>query len=169
MSRPERRSCRAAGGDPPAAAQPDQGAAGGAPAASARARLLRVLRQRLQVRPPAQSGRCREPPLPPAGPPRQPSALGLCLCSLYPHMFSRAYINFKNQEDIVLFRDRFDGYVFVDHKGKWTALGGCCCFPRCLVGFGRGGCDLFGFSASYNSSSTSRNTYIYRYIVTITF
>ncbi|RMC08112.1 hypothetical protein DUI87_15144 [Hirundo rustica rustica] len=38
--------------------------------------------------------------------------------SLYPHMFSRAYINFKNQEDIVLFRDRFDGYVFVDHKGK---------------------------------------------------
>ncbi|KAI6078114.1 Smg4-UPF3 domain-containing protein [Aix galericulata] len=32
--------------------------------------------------------------------------------SLYPHMFSRAYINFKNQEDIVLFRDRFDGYVF---------------------------------------------------------
>ncbi|XP_048370012.1 regulator of nonsense transcripts 3B isoform X3 [Sphaerodactylus townsendi] len=37
--------------------------------------------------------------------------------SLYPHMFSRAYINFRNQEDIVLFRDRFDGYVFVDHKG----------------------------------------------------
>ncbi|KAM6427312.1 regulator of nonsense transcripts 3B isoform 2-T2 [Liasis olivaceus] len=37
--------------------------------------------------------------------------------SLYPHMFSRAYINFKNQEDIVLFRDRFDGYVFIDHKG----------------------------------------------------
>ncbi|NWT59384.1 REN3B protein, partial [Erythrocercus mccallii] len=44
--------------------------------------------------------------------------------SLYPHMFSRAYINFKNQEDIVLFRDRFDGYVFVDHKGK-SALDGC--------------------------------------------
>lgn len=42
----------------------------------------------------------------------------LSFCSLYPHMFSRAYINFKNQEDIVLFRDRFDGYVFVDHKGK---------------------------------------------------
>ncbi|XP_065702342.1 regulator of nonsense transcripts 3B [Patagioenas fasciata] len=38
--------------------------------------------------------------------------------SLYPYMFSRAYINFKNQEDIVLFRDRFDGYVFVDHKGQ---------------------------------------------------
>ncbi|XP_066496095.1 regulator of nonsense transcripts 3B isoform X2 [Tiliqua scincoides] len=43
--------------------------------------------------------------------------------SLYPHMFSRAYINFKNQEDIVLFRDRFDGYVFVDHKGlEYTAI-----------------------------------------------
>ncbi|NXO02075.1 REN3B protein, partial [Rhinopomastus cyanomelas] len=38
--------------------------------------------------------------------------------SLYPYMFSRAYINFKNQEDIVLFRDRFDGYVFIDHKGQ---------------------------------------------------
>ncbi|NXC46254.1 REN3B protein, partial [Penelope pileata] len=37
---------------------------------------------------------------------------------LYPHVFSRAYINFRNQEDIVLFRDRFDGYVFVDHKGR---------------------------------------------------
>ncbi|NXJ61634.1 REN3B protein, partial [Rostratula benghalensis] len=42
--------------------------------------------------------------------------------SLYPYMFSRAYINFKNQEDIVLFRDRFDGYVFVDHKGEYAAI-----------------------------------------------
>lgn len=49
--------CRAAGGDPPAAAQPDEGAAGGAPPAPARARLLRVLRQRLQVRPPVRPGR----------------------------------------------------------------------------------------------------------------
>lgn len=71
---------------------------------------------------------------PVAPPSRQPSALGLYLCSLYPHMFSRAYINFKNQEDIVLFRDRFDGYVFVDHKGKYTGLDGCCCFPAvCAV------------------------------------
>ncbi|KAG9338949.1 hypothetical protein JZ751_024339 [Albula glossodonta] len=31
---------------------------------------------------------------------------------------SRAYINFKNQEDIVLFRDRFDGYVFIDNRGQ---------------------------------------------------
>ncbi|KAG9338659.1 hypothetical protein JZ751_025497 [Albula glossodonta] len=38
--------------------------------------------------------------------------------SLFPHLFSRAYINFKNQEDIVLFRDRFDGYVFIDSKGQ---------------------------------------------------
>ncbi|XP_017263954.1 regulator of nonsense transcripts 3B [Kryptolebias marmoratus] len=38
--------------------------------------------------------------------------------SLYPHLFARAYISFRNQEDIVLFRDRFDGYVFIDHRGQ---------------------------------------------------
>ncbi|XP_032908828.1 regulator of nonsense transcripts 3A isoform X2 [Catharus ustulatus] len=37
--------------------------------------------------------------------------------SLYPHLYSRAYINFRNSEDILLFRDRFDGYVFIDNKG----------------------------------------------------
>ncbi|XP_069493216.1 regulator of nonsense transcripts 3A isoform X2 [Ambystoma mexicanum] len=37
--------------------------------------------------------------------------------SLYPHLFSRAYIHFRNPEDIILFRDRFDGYVFIDIKG----------------------------------------------------
>ncbi|XP_077588650.1 regulator of nonsense transcripts 3B [Stigmatopora nigra] len=43
--------------------------------------------------------------------------------SLYPHLFARAYINFKNPEDIVLFRDRFDGYVFIDSKGQeYTAI-----------------------------------------------
>lgn len=42
----------------------------------------------------------------------------LSLYSLYPHMYARAYINFKNQEDIILFRDRFDGYVFLDNKGE---------------------------------------------------
>ncbi|XP_066477027.1 regulator of nonsense transcripts 3A isoform X2 [Tiliqua scincoides] len=36
--------------------------------------------------------------------------------SLYPHLYSRAYINFKNPDDILLFRDRFDGYVFIDNK-----------------------------------------------------
>ncbi|KAK5864579.1 hypothetical protein PBY51_015811 [Eleginops maclovinus] len=38
--------------------------------------------------------------------------------SLFPHLFARAYINFKHQEDIVLFRDRFDGYVFIDSRGQ---------------------------------------------------
>ncbi|XP_069550337.1 regulator of nonsense transcripts 3B [Brachyistius frenatus] len=38
--------------------------------------------------------------------------------SMYPHLFARAYINFKNQDDIVLFRDRFDGYVFIDNRGQ---------------------------------------------------
>ncbi|XP_074917503.1 regulator of nonsense transcripts 3A isoform X2 [Chelonoidis abingdonii] len=36
--------------------------------------------------------------------------------SLYPHLYSRAYINFRNPDDILLFRDRFDGYVFIDNK-----------------------------------------------------
>ncbi|XP_061401828.1 regulator of nonsense transcripts 3B [Musca vetustissima] len=30
----------------------------------------------------------------------------------------RAYITLKNYEDVFLFRDRFDGYVFVDNKGN---------------------------------------------------
>ncbi|XP_053735778.1 regulator of nonsense transcripts 3B [Synchiropus splendidus] len=38
--------------------------------------------------------------------------------SLYPHLYARAYLNFKNQDDIVLFRDRFDGYVFIDSRGQ---------------------------------------------------
>uniref|UniRef100_A0A8C5MZW2 UPF3A regulator of nonsense mediated mRNA decay n=1 Tax=Leptobrachium leishanense TaxID=445787 RepID=A0A8C5MZW2_9ANUR len=38
--------------------------------------------------------------------------------SLYPHLFSRAYINFRNPEDILLFRDRFDGFIFIDNKGQ---------------------------------------------------
>uniref|UniRef100_A0A8C8WJ33 UPF3A regulator of nonsense mediated mRNA decay n=1 Tax=Panthera leo TaxID=9689 RepID=A0A8C8WJ33_PANLE len=36
--------------------------------------------------------------------------------SLYPHLYSRAYINFRNPDDILLFRDRFDGYIFIDSK-----------------------------------------------------
>ncbi|XP_043243775.1 regulator of nonsense transcripts 3A-like [Amphibalanus amphitrite] len=36
---------------------------------------------------------------------------------LAPHAFSRAYINFSNMDDIITFRDRFDGYVFVDKQG----------------------------------------------------
>ncbi|KAJ6640944.1 Regulator of nonsense transcripts 3B [Pseudolycoriella hygida] len=30
---------------------------------------------------------------------------------------SRAYINFVNEDDIFIFKDRFDGYVFIDGKG----------------------------------------------------
>ena len=39
--------------------------------------------------------------------------------SLGPNAFSRAYINFLNYEDVASFRDKFDGYVFVDGKGKF--------------------------------------------------
>jgi len=31
---------------------------------------------------------------------------------------TRVYINFTNQEDIFIFKERFDGYVFVDAKGN---------------------------------------------------
>uniref|UniRef100_A0A1E1W5G3 UPF3 domain-containing protein n=1 Tax=Pectinophora gossypiella TaxID=13191 RepID=A0A1E1W5G3_PECGO len=37
--------------------------------------------------------------------------------SLGYNLFSRAYINFVNVEDIYLFRDKFDGYIFLDEKG----------------------------------------------------
>ncbi|KAJ0182462.1 hypothetical protein K1T71_001831 [Dendrolimus kikuchii] len=37
--------------------------------------------------------------------------------SLGNNVYSRAYINFINVDDIYLFRDKFDGYVFLDEKG----------------------------------------------------
>lgn len=37
--------------------------------------------------------------------------------SLGQNASSRAYINFMNQEDIFIFKDKFDGYVFVDERG----------------------------------------------------
>lgn len=37
--------------------------------------------------------------------------------SLGQYAFSRAYINFLNQQDIFIFREKFDNYVFVDSKG----------------------------------------------------
>ncbi|XP_051038013.1 regulator of nonsense transcripts 3A isoform X5 [Phodopus roborovskii] len=40
--------------------------------------------------------------------------------SLYPHLYSRAYINFRNPDDILLFRDRFDGYIFIGNKARRT-------------------------------------------------
>jgi len=36
---------------------------------------------------------------------------------LEPHSFSRAYINIINLEDVITFRESFDGYVFVDSQG----------------------------------------------------
>lgn len=33
------------------------------------------------------------------------------------HASGRAYINFCRQEDIFIFKDKFDGYVFVDQRG----------------------------------------------------
>lgn len=41
----------------------------------------------------------------------------LSLYSFGPISFSRAYINFKNRDDIIKFRDQFDGYCFVDSRG----------------------------------------------------
>ena len=38
--------------------------------------------------------------------------------SLDQDAFCAAYINFLNQEDVYLFQERFDGYVFVDNKGN---------------------------------------------------
>ncbi|CAH2102420.1 unnamed protein product [Euphydryas editha] len=37
--------------------------------------------------------------------------------SLGNNVYSRAYINFINVDDIYLFRDKFDGYVFLDERG----------------------------------------------------
>ena len=38
--------------------------------------------------------------------------------SLEPHSFSRAYINIISLEDVINFRESFDGYVFVDSQGE---------------------------------------------------
>ncbi|XP_077514409.1 uncharacterized protein LOC144125156 isoform X3 [Amblyomma americanum] len=35
-----------------------------------------------------------------------------------PHAFSRAYINFVNQDEIFIFKEKFDDYVFIDEKGN---------------------------------------------------
>jgi len=34
--------------------------------------------------------------------------------------YSRAYINFKNYDDVFEFRNKFDGFVFFDSKGKYS-------------------------------------------------
>lgn len=38
--------------------------------------------------------------------------------SLGQNAFCTAYVNFSNQEDIFIFKDKFDGYVFLDSKGN---------------------------------------------------
>jgi len=38
--------------------------------------------------------------------------------SLGQHAFSRAYINLLNRQDVAVFIEKFDGYVFVDSRGK---------------------------------------------------
>ena len=44
-------------------------------------------------------------------------------CSLGTYATSRAYINFLNHEDIWIFCEKFDGYVFLDSKGhEHTAI-----------------------------------------------
>lgn len=43
--------------------------------------------------------------------------------SLGQYAFSRAYIDFVDQQDIFIFREKFDNYVFVDGKGtEFTAV-----------------------------------------------
>lgn len=43
--------------------------------------------------------------------------------SLGENAFSRAYINFKNNSDIFIFKEKFDNYVFLDAKGsEYTAV-----------------------------------------------
>merc|ERR1719464_1432567 len=38
--------------------------------------------------------------------------------TLGPNAFARAYINFINVEDVFLFKEKFDGYVFIDRDGS---------------------------------------------------
>ena len=42
--------------------------------------------------------------------------------SFGPISFARAYINFKNRDDIIKFRDHFDGYRFVSSKGTYSSF-----------------------------------------------
>lgn len=42
--------------------------------------------------------------------------------SLGQSAFSRAYLNIPNQQDIIIFREKFDGYIFIDSKGKHFQL-----------------------------------------------
>lgn len=43
-----------------------------------------------------------------------------CLFSLGQFAFCRAVINFNNPDDVILFKEKFDDYIFVDPKGWCT-------------------------------------------------
>lgn len=55
------------------------------------------------------------------------------LFSLLQHAFSRAYINFKRFEDLALFRNAFDGFIFNAGKGKLFPLWRQLCFLVSLL------------------------------------
>lgn len=38
--------------------------------------------------------------------------------SMSGHSFSRAYIAFRDHQEVVNFRDKWDGYVFLDERGQ---------------------------------------------------
>ncbi|NXY07569.1 REN3A protein, partial [Pteruthius melanotis] len=82
--------------------------------------------------------------------------------SLYPHLYSRAYINFRNPEDILLFRDRFDGYVFIDNKG-WTICKILDVYIY-IYHFRASTCFLFATYAIISSLCTRRTTPLLEYI-----
>ena len=46
--------------------------------------------------------------------------MSLSFYSFGPMSFTRAYISFKNRDDIIKFRDQFDGYCFVDSRGNFS-------------------------------------------------
>ena len=48
--------------------------------------------------------------------------LHLHIFSLGANAFSRAYFNFLNREDLLLFTEKFDGYEFLDSRGKFLTI-----------------------------------------------
>ena len=45
--------------------------------------------------------------------------LVIVCCSLGPSAFCRAYLNLLSHEDLYIFTEKFDGYVFVDSRGAY--------------------------------------------------
>ncbi|XP_058526516.1 regulator of nonsense transcripts 3A isoform X3 [Ochotona princeps] len=97
-------------GTPPA---PSSGGGSGKPREEKRTALSKVVVRRL---PPGLTKRQLEEQLRPL-PAHDYFELFPADLSLYPHLYSRAYINFRDPDDVLLFRDRFDGFIFTDNKG----------------------------------------------------